>query len=322
LIAFGSAITDPGVYASHAERGIRRAAEPDSEILSHASGNSIFRNYNLMLEMVGGRDDLEALVLVHQDAELVDEDFCARVRRTLREPEIAIVGCAGAVGVRSIAWWAGSVTWASFVHRYYEMGGGAIEALSWDPASTPSYAHRGEVETLDGVLLILTPWAVRNLRFDESLGQLHGYDFDICMQARAAGKKVVTEHLRVIHHHSLELMKDVDGWVSAHMRIAEKWDGRLPEVPGADWRSRALRAEAERDASALLSLAADQIREAKAKEDYARIDLLERRVAAIEGGRSWRMTAPLRAIARFFRRLRPRPGGEVVSSGQSPRAGA
>ena len=39
--------------------------------------------------------------------------------------------------------------------------------------------------------MVLSPWAVRELRFDESLGKLHGYDFDICMQARAAGKKVV-----------------------------------------------------------------------------------------------------------------------------------
>ena len=30
----------------------------------------------------------------------------------------------------------------------------------------------------------MSPWAVRNTRFDESLGQFHGYDFDICMQVR------------------------------------------------------------------------------------------------------------------------------------------
>ena len=45
--------------------------------------------------------------------------------------------------------------------------------------------------------MVLSPWAVRELRFDESLGKLHGYDFDICMQARAAGKKVVTADFRV-----------------------------------------------------------------------------------------------------------------------------
>ena len=32
---------------------------------------------------------------------------------------------------------------------------------------------------------------MRNVRFDESLGALHGYDFDFCLQVREAGRKVV-----------------------------------------------------------------------------------------------------------------------------------
>ena len=67
-----------------------------------------------------------------------------------------------------------------------------------------------------------------NLRFDESLGQMHGYDFDICMQARAAGKKVVTADLQVVHHHSLRLIDDPESWIKAYMRLAEKWDEQLP----------------------------------------------------------------------------------------------
>ena len=74
-----------------------------------------------MLDQVADREDLEALVLLHQDAEIVDADFCAKIREALRDPEVALVGCAGAIGVRSIAWWEGSVTWASFTHRYKEM---------------------------------------------------------------------------------------------------------------------------------------------------------------------------------------------------------
>jgi Glycosyltransferase like family len=302
LIAFGAAITDPEAYARFAEPGIRLAAEPDSAVLSHANSGSIFRNYNLILDMAAHRDDLEALVLIHQDAELVDSDFCDKVRAILSDPEIAIVGCAGAIGVRSIAWWSGSVRWASFTHRYPEFGGGEIPALSWIPDRIPSYAQRGEVEAIDGVVLVMSPWAVRELRFDESLGQLHGYDFDICMQARAAGKKVVAEDLRVVHHHSLNLLNDPDGWILAHMKVAEKWDGRL-DAPDYDWRQRALRAEAEADAQRLLAIAADEQREAKAEEDARRLAQFERRVEIMERSTSWRLTAPLRAVAAFIRRL-------------------
>ncbi len=303
MIAFGSAVTDPAIYERCAEPGIRRASEPDSLILAPAGDASIFRNYNIMLDEAAKHEDLEALVLLHQDAELVDEDFCDKVRAALSDPDVAIVGCAGAVGVRSIAWWAGSVTWASFTHRYEEFGGGEIPALSWIPERTPSYARRGEVDAIDGVVMVMSPWAVRELRFDESLGQLHGYDFDMCLQARAAGKKVIAEDLRVVHHHSLKLLQDVDGWISAHIRVAEKWDGRFNNrPPGLDWRQRALRAEAEADAAKLLRIASNELRDAKAAADA-------RLIREVTNSLSWRVTAPLRRVAHFLRRIgrRQRP---------------
>ena len=194
--------------------------------------------------MAAQRDELEALVLVHQDAELDDLDFAPKVREALRDPAAAIVGCVGAVGVRSIAWWQGAVTWASVTHRYHEYGGGDTEAAGWDPKKLPSYTHTGEVDSIDGVVMVLSPWAVRELRFDESLGKLHGYDFDICMQARAAGRKVVTADFRVIHHHSLELINDPEAWTLSYIKLVEKWRSQLPDT-GADPEQRALRAEAE-----------------------------------------------------------------------------
>ena len=79
------------------------------------------------------------------------------------------IGCVGAIGVRSIAWWEGSVTWAAFANRYQEHGGGDLPAFSWTWADAPPYAQIGEVETLDGFVLALSPWAVHNIRFDEAL---------------------------------------------------------------------------------------------------------------------------------------------------------
>ncbi len=244
MIVFGTAVTEPDTYDRCAAPGIQRAAEPDSIVLAHQTAGSVFRNYNMLLDKASAHGDLEALVLLHQDVELVDSNFAATVREALDDPEVAIVGCVGAVGVRSLAWWQGALTWAGLTHRYPEYGGGDFPGISWRPELAPSYANTGEVDSVDGFVMALSPWAVRNLRFDESLGKLHGYDYDICMQARAAGKKVATAEFRAIHHHSLELINDPETWIQTHIRLAEKWHAHLPET-GADPLARARRAEAE-----------------------------------------------------------------------------
>ena len=233
MIAFGCPITVPQSYERFAQPGIEAAAEPDSALFALRATSSIFRSYNTILDLAARREDLEALVLVHQDTEIVDPDLCAKVRRALADPEVGVAGCIGATGVRSIAWWEGSVTWASFIHRYGELGGGDLPGFAWPAGDRPPFARTGPVDVVDGFLLVLAPWVVRNLRFDEALGPLHGYDVDFCLQVRAAGRKVVTEDFRAVHNHSLELVGDPEGWVEAHMRVAAKWDGRLPGFGGA-----------------------------------------------------------------------------------------
>jgi hypothetical protein len=312
MIAFGCAITDHALYESCAEPGIKRVAEPDSEILAFGSAGlgdaSVFRNYNLLLEEAAKLEHLEALVLVHQDAEIVDDEFCEKVRRGLRHPDLGILGCAGAIGVRNIAWWDGSVTMASFAHRYEEYGGGEIIGSTYNWEEAPPEARTGEVDVIDGFMMVLPPWFIENIRFDESLGQFHGYDFDVCQQVRAAGKKVMTEHIRVIHHHSLELIGDVDGWIAAHMRVAEKWDGKLSPaqtIPG-DWKERTRWAEARRDAALMQTNAAELAREAAVSD-------MERQLQNIERSASWRLTKPLRWL-----KARIRGVEEPPSNGNSP----
>jgi hypothetical protein len=294
MIAFGCAITEEEIYERYALPGIERASEPDTELLAFGAVGSVFRSYNMLLDRAKQRGGLEALVIVHQDAEIVDPDFLPKVRKTLEDPEVALVGCAGAIDVRSIAWWEGSVTWASFTHRFEEFGGGELPALSWIPEQVPAFAETGEVDSIDGFVIAFSPWAIENLRFDETIGGvLHGYDFDICMQARSAGKKVMTADLRVVHHHSLILISRVDSWIEAHIKLAEKWHEQLP-ITSLDWRRRARLAEAELAALRLGAGASKLIWEHRQEE-------LEREMAQMKDSLSWRITRPLRWIARLIR---------------------
>ncbi len=294
VIAFGCSILRPDIYRRAAEPGIRRAAEPDSVVLANAGTGSVARSLNLLLDQAAELPDLEALVLLHQDAELLDDDFASRLRGALADPEVAVVGCVGARGVRDIAWWDGTVTWNSATYRHNEHGGQITFPVVADPSP-------GEVDVVYGVVLALSPWAVTHLRFDESVGMLHGYDFDVCRQARAAGRRVVAADLRVAHHHSLDMVSQIEIWVAAHMRAAELWDERepAPDSPDEAWRARARAAEA--DAAAARLLAASKLLQAEAAMQRD-----ERELQSIRSSLSWRLTEPLRRGNALRRRLRAR----------------
>jgi glycosyl transferase family 2 len=294
VIMFASAITDFTAYERFAVPGLDRVKESDSVVLAHRGIGSLFRNYNFILGEARKRDDVEALVLIHQDAELMDSNFCEVIREQLRDPDVALIGCAGAVGARSIAWWEGGVTWAAFNHRFEEFHGGDLEAMTFDRDAIPSYVQTGEVDSIDGFVMVLSPWAINEVEFDETLGDLHGYDFDVCCQVRTAGKKVVIADFRAVHHHSLEVISDPGGWKDSYIRMIEKWEGKLPNVKlPEDLKMHSLRSEAD----AAYNRARVNIYQHK-------IDALDELVTDMETSTSWRLTRPFRAIGRLFKRPR------------------
>ena len=298
MIVFASRIREPAAYDDHAAAGIARAAEADSVVRPFAASGTICCDYNLMLDEFAGREDLEALVFVDEDAEIADAGFCATVRRALADPDVGLVGCAGATGVEGPAWWEGSMSAARLVRRYEQYGGGELEGFVRGGAARPPAV----VDTVAGFLLVLSPWAARSLRFDETLHLATGFELDLALQVRQAGKTVVTADLPVIHHGSLDVVDDPDLWVEGHIALAEKWDGHLPGAPErpADWKQRARLAEAERDAA-----------RARAYSEYSRREAellpLQREFERMTDTLGWRLTEPLRWI-NAARRRRARDG--------------
>ena len=213
MIAFGCAVASEQEYRTHALPGIRRAAEPDSPVLTRRGG-SIQASYNSILDELAERGGLEAAVLLHQDVEIRDEQLVQKVRRALRDPLVAIVGAIGGSDVSGLAWWEGRL-----------LGRVTAVGLNADDTDGP----RGRVEAVDGLLMALSPWAVRNLRFDEEFGELfHGYDADFCLQARSRGRRVQVEELEVAHHYHRDFF-DRETWVEAEVALQRKWFGRWPE---------------------------------------------------------------------------------------------
>jgi len=216
MIAFGIAVASEAAYRGWALPGIRRVAEPDSLILAQRGHGSLQTAYNRILDEAGGHQELEALVLLHQDVEIVDHEFMSKLRLRIAESNVAVVGVVGARGVRSLAWWEADCFGRVAAPALLRTGRIAF------PGGTPQ-----DVDVVDGLLMALSPWAVRRLRFDQMFAQdFHGYDVDFCFQVRALGRRVVVDDLAVVHH-AAWAPRYGEQWIRSAVALKRKW--------GASW---------------------------------------------------------------------------------------
>jgi 2-polyprenyl-3-methyl-5-hydroxy-6-metoxy-1,4-benzoquinol methylase len=187
VIAYAACVGDPEKFRTICLPGLRRVAQPEDLLIEAEHERSIFAAYNEVLDAVRDRDDLEALVLLHEDTEVTDPRFAELLVGQLADPEIAIVGAVGARGIGGLSWWeAECFGRVAETRGLIDFGGGTHS-----------------VDTVDGLVMGLSPWAVRNLRFDDHAYEgFDAYDADFCAQARAAGKRVVVTELPVVHRHT------------------------------------------------------------------------------------------------------------------------
>jgi hypothetical protein len=229
VIGFGVAIGSEEKYERFAKPGIESARDHEAPLFEVRGRSSIFTAYNDLLEQLAADPRIEIGVLVHEDTEIRDEFFEPKLRWAMHDPLTAIVGTIGAVGVQGIDWW---------VHDY-GIGSTILEPI--DPEvlyETPllegsevsGMGSSGEVDMVDGYLLAFSRWALRELRFDEQgLGGpgFHGYDADICFQARERGRKVLAVEMDVAHHrNSVGPSHYREDWLRAQMAFRKKWEER------------------------------------------------------------------------------------------------
>jgi hypothetical protein len=219
VFAFGCATTSEEEYLAHATPTIDLISEPSSLVMRRHGFDSIQEPYNEMLVEAARRDDLEALALLHQDVSISDPYFLERARAVLAADElVAAIGAAGGCNGTNLAWWEGDRLTGRVEAPRMVAGGNVIDHA------------RGirEVEAIDGILIVLSAWAVRELRFDRALGPFDGYDLDICLQARARGRRVVVADFRgVTHHVRRDSFFDRARWTKGAVALRRKWEPGL-----------------------------------------------------------------------------------------------
>lgn len=208
MITYGICVGSKEKYLRVASRSMARCLETDNLVVEVFDSTSIFEAYNYILDSCKDREDLEALVLIHEDVELRDDTLPGTVRKLFADESIAIAGVIGGSNIPGLAWWEG------------ERKGRTTDA----PHGELDFGRgQHDVDTVDGLLLILSPWAVRNLRFDETnYTGFHGFDADICFQARAAGKRVVTVDIDLFHD-TKGGYGDFESWKIADATFKHKW---------------------------------------------------------------------------------------------------
>lgn len=150
----------------------------------------------------------DALILLHDDLEIVDPQAEEKFLAALAQPDVALVGVAGGYGVTSLAWW---------------------EAIPVGHQQTDAMmihfgVREGDVDLLEGSILVFSPWAIKNLRFDLRFTGFHGYD-DIAMIAKAAGKRVYVADVDTHHHTSMgfKTPESAAAWQHANRLFRDKW---------------------------------------------------------------------------------------------------
>lgn len=210
MIAYVVAVADEDRFESIAAPALERVREPDSPVVAVRPGGPPQAALNAALDELADAPDLEGVVIVHEDVRLLHANTGAIVRAAFRDPDVAVAGVVGASGVRGLAWWEGTAVGQAFT-RHHPAG------------EVAGIARSGEVDAVDGMVLCLSPWAVRTLRFDTALAaDFHGYDVDICFQARYHGRRVVVIDLPAEHVHR-SLFDDSDAWTRNDLRFKLRW---------------------------------------------------------------------------------------------------
>lgn len=179
----------------------------DRPLMALSGQTSICAAYNSILNACDGRA-LDALILLHDDLEITDPQAEAKFLEAATGDDVAMVGVCGGKGDRTLAWW----TSETVGHQMTDSG-----MLDFG-------TRTGDVAFIEGSVMVFSPWAIQHLRFDETYPGFLGYD-DVCLTARAAGKRVVVADVDT-HHHSTVGFKSpaiAAAWDVAEAIFQQKW---------------------------------------------------------------------------------------------------
>ena len=176
----------------------------------NATNQSVLATYNRAWR----RATTDLVCLLHNDTEMLDPSWIARLATPLGTADVGLAGLYGVKRVRRDG-------------RY--VGRTIVHSLAQGPTVRPPWE---EVAIVDGVCLALRRAVLEELGgLDEGYGFYHGYDKDLSFAVRERGRRCVVVRAPFRHHgggtratDARDLAARRAGWA----RFADKWRHRLP----------------------------------------------------------------------------------------------
>jgi glycosyl transferase family 2 len=167
---------------------------------------SIADAYNTILDAHADLE-IDALVLLHDDLEITDPQADEKIMTAL-EMGADLIGVAGGSARAGLAWW-----------NHDPVGHQRTDAMNIDFGP-----RTGDVDLLEGSILIFSPRAIKKLRFDTQFKGFHGYD-EIAMQAHAAQLRVYVADIDTHHRTAMGFKSEASHlqWLNADELFRRKW---------------------------------------------------------------------------------------------------
>lgn len=180
---------------------------------------SIFKAYNLGVQ----RSKYNNLCFLHEDVCFHSDDWGQKILQHLQIPDMGICGVAGRDFVSRVpAAWNKKLSGANIIQS------DKLGIRRTRRKLIPNHYTKSlrEVITLDGVILCCRKEIFEKISFDETIGNFHGYDFDICIQSIVSGYRNYVMYDVVIEHFSRGNPNAY--YYRALVKVFRKWENVLP----------------------------------------------------------------------------------------------
>jgi len=163
------------------------------------------------------------LCFVHDDVQFNTQNWGAKIINHLNNPTIGLAGLAGGDAVLRVPFDYGALNRCMNIIHVDKTG---VKPTEYVRMPTDFKNNSRHVVLLDGVLICGRRLLFERIRFDESFGGFHGYDYDISIQSFMTGYTNIVMYDIELEHFSKGKM-DVT-YFRTLKKLFEKWEMHLP----------------------------------------------------------------------------------------------